>query len=222
MTTSLFLTEQQPTTEHLLWFYTLEPNVRDRLERLLGSRCKTTLDPHLHQNKVHLTILLHAVHNIWHTVWDDAPIEHSDDQMLRTLEGELRNQGDAIVTGFLENGRLYSKGDIMYMLVRNIRTEIRMTGLGRDCWVLFNVTNNDKEVRVMYQRAGAGEGVILVEDIPWRQVLQYLANVHFQLDHRESDQFGTFEEQLGLERLEQSSKVLDVTHPDILRSLSEI
>ena len=206
------------------WTYVLQPEVEERIRNLLSDRCGITLDAHLHGHYIHLTTLLRAIHNIWHTVWDEAPIKPCDSEMLRTQEQTLLNQGDAIIRGFLEGGGLLREEHIIYVLARNIRTKVQVMGLERGDWVFFSFTNNQSGIQFMYQPAGNGEHAVLAEKVPWRGVAQYLANLHFELDHGERGQFGTFEEQLGLEPSEQvvTQNFLTLGHPDVFRSLREI
>ena len=214
--------EQHPI-QNPHWTYIIQPDVRERIAFLLHDRCGTSLVAHVDKDKVHLTTMLRAVHNIWHTVSDDAPVEDYDSKLLTTLDRELCRYGDAIVRSVLIEVGLLGQGDIKYLLVRNFRTAVRIRGFEEDEWVLLNMTSDQDGIRFMYQ-PNAGGNNVLVEDIPWREVSRYLAKMRFQLDHAECGDFGTIEEQLCLKPLEQSPspRLLKIGDPDIVRSLREL
>ena len=197
------------------WTYVLRPRVRDQVKELFLSRCGSELHSRLDGNTIHLTTLLQLIQYIWHTVDDLTPIDPVAEQLLKTEEVKIRRRGDVIVQECLSSGGMAGKGHIMYMLVRNIRTEAEVPGLKGE-WVLFNVTSDEEGIWLRFQRARCSRDYLVVENIPWMYVTQYVGKIRFQLDHTESGRFGgmqigypSFKEIVGT-----TSKIVDITHSE--------
>ena len=186
--------------------YDLVPEVKDHIKRLFVSRYGS--NPHLLENNpINLIALYQTIQYIWHTIYDDSPIDPTDEEILRTEETKIRYLGDATVRGWL-CANIAHEEHIMYMLVRNIRAKVLLPGLDNEEWVLFNATSTEEGIQLLFQRSDSRLEDLLAEDVSWRCVPGYLSTLLFQLDG--SEEFGTLEQQLGFDSVIARSKMVRV------------